>query len=202
MKNVRFGMIMALALAAAFLFFACASAPKEEVSATQTAIQAAQTEDVRTYAADSLKDAEDTMAKATAEIQTQDGKFAMSRDYKPASEMLKEAKDKAAKAQADAVENKTKVKAEAETVIASLTTLIADAKKALAGAPKGKDTKAEIEAMQNDLVSAEEAAAAATTAMSQEKYMDALGQANAAKAKADGVIEQVTAAKEKMKARR
>jgi hypothetical protein len=199
---LRFGVVVALSLAAALLFFACASAPKEEIAATQAAITAAQTDDVRTYAPDSLKDAEDTLAKATAEVQIQDNKFALSRDYKNASALLKDAKDKAAKATTDAQANKAKTKADAETVIASLTPLLGDAKKALATAPRGKDTKADIEAMQSDLKSAEEAQTAATQAMSQEKYMDALGKANTAKTKASGIIDQVKAAKEKVKGKR
>lgn len=199
---LRFGLVVAFSLAAALLFFACASAPKEEIAATQAAITAAQTDDVRTYAPDSLKDAEDTLAKATAEVQIQDNKFALSRDYKTASELLKGAKDKAAKATTDAQANKAKTKADAEAVLKDLTPLLGEAKKALATAPKGKDTKADLEAMQSDLKSAEEAQAAATQAISQEKYMDALGQANTAKTKASGIIDQVKAAKEKVKGKR
>ncbi len=156
----------------------------------------------RTYAEDSLKDATDTMAKATAEVQTQDDKFALSRDYKVASDLLKQAKEKAAKAVTDAQANKAKAKADAEALIASLTPMLADAKKVLATAPRGKDTKAELEALQSDLKSAEEAATAASQAMSQEKFKDALAQANTAKTKASGVIEQVNAAKAKLKGRK
>ena len=53
--------------------------------------------------------------------------------------------------------------------------------------------------MQNDLKAADEAGTAATAAFSQEKFKDALGQATTAKAKADGIIEQVKAAKEKLR---
>jgi hypothetical protein len=38
--------------------------------------------------------------------------------------------------------------------------------------------------------------------MSQEKYMDALGHANTAKTKASGIIDQVKAAKAKVKGKR
>jgi hypothetical protein len=201
MKKVtmRLLLVLAFSVVASLLFFACASAPKEEIAATQTAIQTAQTDDVRTYAEESLKDATDTMAKATAEVQTQDEKFALSRDYKAASDLLKQAKEKAAKAVTDAQANKAKAKADGEALITSLTPLLADAKKALATAPRGKDTKAELEAMQSDLKGAEEALTAATQAMSQEKYKDALGQANTAKTKAGGIIEQVNAAKAKLR---
>jgi len=200
--TMRLSLLAALCLAASLLISGCASAPTEEINATKAAVAAAQTDDVRTYAPESLKAAEDTLAKATGEVQTQEGKSGFSRDYKAASEMLKQAKDAAAKAQTDAQANKVKTKAEAEALIAGLATQLADAKKALATAPKGKDTKAELEALQNDLKSADEAAAAASAAMSQEKFMDALGQAKTAKDKAEGVIAQVTAAKEKVKGRR
>jgi hypothetical protein len=200
--KMRLSLLMALCVAASLSFFGCSSAPTAEINATKAAVTAAQTDDIRTYAPDSLKTAEDTLAKATEEVQTQDGKSAFSRDYKAASELLKQAKDAAAKAQTDAQANKAKTKADAETLIAGLATQLADAKKALATAPKGKDTKAELEALQNDLKSADEAAAAASAAISQEKFMDALGQAKAAQAKADGVIEQVAAAKAKIKGRK
>jgi hypothetical protein len=199
---MRLSLMVVFTVAASLLFFACASAPTEEINATKAAITAVQSDDVRTYAPESLKDAEDTLAKGMAEVQTQDGKFALSRDYKAASESLKQAKDKATKATADAQANKAKAKADAETLIAGLTTLLADAKKALASAPKGKDTKAVLESMQNDLKSADEAAAAASTAMAQEKYMDALAQANTAKTKASGIIDEVQAAKDKLRGKK
>jgi hypothetical protein len=200
--TLRLTFLAVLCIAASLLISGCASAPTEEINATKAAVTSAQTDDIRTYAPEALKAAEDTLAKATGEVQTQEAKSGFSRDYKAASELLKQAKDAAAKAHADAQANKAKTKADAEALIAGLATQLADAKKALATAPKGKDTKAELEALQNDLKSADEAAAAASTAISQEKFMDALGQAKAAKAKADGVIEQVTAAKEKIKGRR
>ena len=200
--TLRLSFLAVLCIAASLLISGCASAPTEEINATKAAVTAAQTDEVRTYAPEALKASEDTLAKATGEVQTQESKSSFSRDYKAASELLKQAKDEAAKATAEAQANKTKTKAEAESLIAGLATQLANAKQALATAPKGKDTKAELEALQNDLKSADEAAAAASTAMSQEKYMDALGQAKTAKDKADGVIAQVTAAKEKIKGRK
>jgi len=201
-KTMRLSLLVAICVATTLFFVGCSSAPTAEITATKAAITAAQIDDVQTYAADSLKTAEDTLAQATSEVQTQEGKNGLSRDYKTASELLKQAKDAAVKAQADAVANKAKTKADAEVLIAGLATQLADAKKVLATAPKGKDTKAELEALQNDLKSADEAAVAASAALAQGKYMDALGQAKAAKEKADGVIEQVTAAKAKMQGRK
>ena len=201
MKKVAIKLVWTavFAMAGALLFNACASAPKEEIAATRTAVASAQTEDARTYAPEAVQDAEETLNKALAEVETQDKKFALSRDYKGASDLLKQAKDKAAKAQEEAVAKKAKAKADAETAVASLTPLLEDAKKALATAPKGKDTRADLEAMQSDLKSAEEAATEASTANSQGKYLDALAKADSAKTKAGAIVEQVNQAKEKMK---
>jgi len=200
--TMRLSLLLAICVAASLSFSGCSSAPTEEINATRTAVTAAQTDDVRTYAPESLKAAEDTLAQATGEVQTQDAKFGLTRDYNAASELLKQAKDEAEKAQADAQANKAKTKTEAEVLISGLATQLDDAKKALATAPKGKDTRAELEALQNDLASAEDAASAASTSMTEEKYADALGQAKTAQEKAEGVIAQVTAAKEKIRGRR
>jgi hypothetical protein len=195
-------LVLSLTIGFALLMAGCASAPTEEINATKAAVTGAQTDDVRTYAPESLKSAEDELSKAMAEVQTQDNKFALSRDYKGASAMLKSAKDLAEKAQTDAEANKAKTKADAEAVIASLPAMLDEAKKTLAKAPRGKDTRADIEAMQNDLKVAEESMNEATTDMSGEKYMDALAKANSAKEKISAVIEQVNAAREKMRGRR
>ncbi len=177
---------VSLIIGCSILLVACASSPTAEITATKAAVAAAQTDEVRTYAADSLKAAEDEMSKALAEIQTQ----------------LKSAKDLADKAVGDAQANKAKAKSDAEAILATLPQAIEEAKKALAKAPKGKDTKADLEAMQNDLKVAEESLAEANTAMSNGQYKDALAKAESAKQTASLIIEQVQKALEKVKGRR
>jgi len=200
MKNSL--LAISLIIGCGLLFAACASAPTAEITATKAAVATAQTDDVRTYAADSLKAAEDEMSKALAEVQTQDGKLFVSRDYKQASTTLKSAKDLAEKAASDAQANKTKAKSDAEAALAALPQSIEEAKKALAKAPKGKDTRADLEAMQNDLKVAEEALNEANTALSQGQYKDALTKAESAKEKASAIVEQVQKAQEKIRGRR
>ena len=200
MKNVL--LAISLILGFGLVLAGCASAPTEEINATKAAIASIQTGDVKTYAPESLKAAEDGLNKALAAIQAQDGKFAMTRDYKQASAMLKSAKELVEKAKGDAQLAMTKAKADAEAAIAALPQMIEEAKKALAKAPKGKDTKADLEAMQNDLKLAEEALNEASTALSQSKYNDALAKADSAKSMASSIIDQIKKAQEKVKGRR
>lgn len=176
----------------------CASAPTEEINATNEALKAIENPDVNTYAPESLKTAQDELTKALAEVKTQDEKFAMTRDYKPAVAMLKSAKELADKAKEDAVANKAKAKASAEAAIAELPQTMQEASTLLAKAPKGKDTKADIEAMQNDLKLAEEAATEANQAMASEQYIVAQEKADTAKSKATAIIDQVNAARQKL----
>ncbi len=200
MKNTIAALSLILGLG--LLLTACGSAPTAEINGAKAAIKTIQTDDVRAYAPESLKAAEDELNKALAEVQTQDGKFALSRDYKQASTMLKSASDLAEKAKSDAQVAKVKAKTDAEATIAELPKMIDEAKKALAKAPKGKDTRADLEAMQNDLKIAEESLAEANAAMSQSKYAEALAKADSAKSKASGIIDQVRKAQEKAKGRR
>ena len=110
-RTVRWFSFAVLSLALGLIFFACSSAPTEEINATRTSVTAAQTPDVTAYAPESLREAEDALNKAMAEVQVQDNKFALSRDYAAATAMLKEAKDKAARAEADAETKKAQTKA-------------------------------------------------------------------------------------------
>ena len=138
------------------------------------------------------------MNSALAEVQAQEQKFALSRDYKKSAEMLKSAKDLAEKAKNDAELSKAKAKADAEAAMAALPAMVSEAEAMLAKAPKGKDTKADLEMMQNDLKLAQEASAEAQDAISGERYLDAIAKANTAKEKATGIIEQVNAARQKL----
>jgi hypothetical protein len=200
MKNRS--MLFFFILGCTLLFAGCASAPTAEIDATKAALAAVRTDDVQNYAPESLKAAEDELSKALAEVESQEGKFALSRDYKQASAMLKSAKDLAEKARNEAQANKIKAKADADAVLTALPQIVDEAKKALAKAPKGKYTRADLEAMQNDLKTAEETVAEANQAMSQERYKDALIKGNSARQKASAVIEQVKQAQEKIKGRR
>ena len=200
MKNTLLALSLMLGLS--LLLTGCGSAPTAEINAAKTAIKSSQTDDVKTYAPESMKAAEDELNKALAEVQTQDGKFALSRDYKQASALLKSAQNLAEKAKGDAQVAKIKAKSDAEATIAALPQMIDEAKKALAKAPRGKDTKADLEAMQNDLKVAEESLAEANAAMSQAKYGDALAKAESAKSKASAIIDQVRKAQGKAKGRR
>ncbi len=186
----------------AMLLAGCGAPPAEEISATTEALQPVETTEIGAYSQETLKLAQEEMNKALAEVKVQDEKFALTRDYKQSVALLKSTKELVDRAKEEALANKVKAKAEAETAVAELPALLEEASALLAKAPKGKDTKADLEAMQNDLKLAQEAAAEAGDAMASEQYTVALGKAAAAKASASTIIEQVQNALQKLGRRR
>ena len=191
-------LLIALTLGLIVTLSGCKSAPTEEINMTTEALKAIETADVNTYAPESLKAAQEEMNKAMAEIKVQDEKFSLMRDYKPAVAMLKSTNELAQKAQDEAVANKAKAKAEAEAIVAELPQSLQEASDMLKKAPRGKDTKADLEAMQSDLKLAEEAAAEANSAVAAENYLDAIAKAKTTKEKAASIVDQVTSARQKL----
>jgi hypothetical protein len=191
-------LLMILTLGLTIAMFGCKSAPTEEINVTNAAVKSIETPDVNTYAPESLKAAQDEMQKALAEVKVQDEKFALTRDYQQSVALLKSANELAEKAKSEAEANKAKAKADAEAATAELPQTLKDASDMLAKAPKGKDTRADLEAMQNDLKLAEESAAEANTAVASGNYIDALAKANTAKEKASSIVDQVQSARQKL----
>lgn len=144
-KNVIGGLVLLMALGLA----GCAKVPQEQVTAAQTALDEAQKAEAGTYAQDAYAKAEDSMKQAQAEIAAQEDKFFKS--YKKAGEMLTQAKADADAAVAAAVAGKEKAKQDASAALAAAGSALTAAEEAVAGAPKSKDRKADVEAMQADL---------------------------------------------------
>jgi uncharacterized protein YhaN len=99
---------------------ACAKAPQEAIDQVQAAIAAAEQAEAPTYAPEAWETAQQAFNQATAEIEAQNAKFALTRSYKQASEMLAKAQQSAADAQDQAIANKEQMRLEVEGAIASI----------------------------------------------------------------------------------
>lgn len=182
------------------LFIAgCAQAPIQDIEAAKAAVEAAREANADSYAADEFKAAQDALTSALAEVEAQNSKFPLTRNYDKAVQALKAAKEAADKAKANAGLNKEKAKKEAEALIAEAQSAVAAAKEALAKAPRGKDTKADIEAMNADLSGLESSLNQANQDMSKQDYLGAKAKAQAVKEKAATIQNDVQQAIEKAK---
>ena len=193
----HFTKFLVLGIFAVSLFTSCAKQPTEQIDAVKAAIAAAQAEGADVYAPEDLKKLNDSMQAAMDEITTQSKKFF--KKYGPAKEMLAKVQ-----AEADAVKAAIPAKKEAakNAAIQAQTdakTALDEAKALLDKAPKGKGTKADIEAMKADLAGLETSFAEIQTAVDSQDYFGASGKAATIKEKAMVISDQVKKAMEKVK---
>jgi hypothetical protein len=180
----------------------CAQVPEQVKQATETAMGDATTAGADKYATESLAAAQALLDQAKAEEAAQTQKFALLRSYKKQEELLTQAKSQFEKAKEDAAAGMARAKAEADQLIAEAKAGLDAADAILAKAPMGKDTRADIEAMKNDVATYRMTITEAEGAMTTEDYLGAKAKAESVKMKAAEIESQVQAAMEKVKAKR
>ena len=186
----------------ALLSVACAKEPTDALNAAKTALEAARTAGAADYAPSALAAAETAATALEAELKAQAEKFTLTRSYTKAAELAAAAKTAADEAAAAAVTGKEQMKAEATTLIAGVRGSIDAAKQALAKAPKGKGSAADLEAMKADVAGVETALGEMDSAMTAGSYKDAKVKAEAAKATLDKIVADVQAAIDAKKGKR
>ncbi len=195
MKNLC--KLVIIGILSAFLVTGCAKAPEQEMTNAKAQIEAATTADVQTYAADELAQLNSDLNAALEEVKVQDEKWFG--NFDKAKEMLAAVKTSSDNAIAVAAQRKEEAKQAAIAAQAEAVAAIEAAKALLAQAPKGKETKAEIEMLNADLTGYEESLAGIQSSIDQEKYTEAKDSANLIKENAASVSSQVQAAIDKKK---
>jgi hypothetical protein len=189
--------LVIVGILSAFLVTGCAKAPEQEITNAKAQIEAATTADAQTYAADELAKLNSDLNAALEEVKVQDEKWFG--NFDKAKEMLAAIKTSSDNVTAVSAQRKEEAKQAAIAAQAEAVAAIEAAKALLAQAPKGKETKAEIEMLNADLTGAEESLAGIQTSIDQEKYAEAKDSANLIKEKAASVSSQVQAAIDKKK---
>ncbi|RJQ55027.1 MAG: DUF4398 domain-containing protein [Nitrospiraceae bacterium] len=195
MKKLLLSLTVALTMLVVLV--SCAKQPTQEMNDTKAAIDAVIAEGGDKYAAEEVKSLNDQLTAATDEVKVQDGKFF--KNYDKAKEMLAKVKADSDALKAEIPARKEKAKNDAVASLEAATTAVSDAKAMLGKAPKGKGTKADIEAMRADIAGLEASLAEVQSLIDGEDYMAALDKANGIKDKAAEVSNQITMAMEKKK---
>jgi hypothetical protein len=186
--------ILAVLAGAALLSVACAKEPTDALNTAKAALDAAKTAGAADYAPTALAAADTAAAALDAEIKAQAEKFSLTRSYTKAAELAVAAKAAADQAAAQAVTGKEQMKAEATALIAGVRAGVDAAKAALAKAPKGKGSAADLEAMKADVTGVETSLADMDAAMTAGNFKGAKVKAEAAKATLDKIVADVQAA--------
>jgi hypothetical protein len=189
--------VLVLGVIAAFVFTSCAKQPTQAMNDAKASIDAATQEGADVYAKDELKKLNDDNQAALDEITAQSKKFF--KKYGHAKEMLAKLKTDAEAVKALVPARKEEAKKNAVAAQDEAKKAVADAKALLEKAPKGKGTKADIEAMKADLQGLETSLVEVQTAIDGADYFGAKDKATAIKDKALAISDQINKAIEKVK---
>ncbi len=195
MKN--FFRLFILGVFVVSLFSSCSKQPTEAIDAAKAAVEAASKEGADVYAADELKMLKDDLQAAMDEVNTQDKKFFKS--FGTSKEMLAKVQADADALKATIPARKDAAKAAAETALTEAKAAWEEAKTLLEKAPRGKGTKADIEAMKADLAGLETAAGEAMSSFEAGDYFAAKDKAVVIKEKSMAISDEIKAAMEKVK---
>jgi hypothetical protein len=192
--------VLVLGFIAAFVFTSCAKQPTQAMNDAKATIDAAVQEGADVYAKDELKKLNDDNQAALDEITAQSKKFF--KKYGHAKEMLAKLKTDAEAVKALIPARKEEAQKNAMAAQDEAKKAVADAKALLEKAPKGKGTKADIEAMKADLQGLETSLTEVQTAIDGADYFGAKDKATVIKDKAMAVSDQINKAIEKVKGKK
>ena len=195
MKNKILMGLIAIVMVA--ILASCGKKPQVEIDATNAAIEAAKAAEANVYLPDEFAAVQDSMNAIMADVEVQDGK--LFKKFGDAKEKLASTSALANELASKVPAKKEEVKAEAETMLNDIKTVLAENSKLIPKLPRGKEGAAVIEQIKADLSNVDAAVAEAQTAFDNGAFMDALNKIKAAKAKADGLNTEIKEALTKAK---
>ena len=158
------GLLKFVALGVLVLTFtSCAKAPQAEIDAANAAIEQAKSAGADRYVPASFNAANDALKSGLAAVEEQNSKFALFRNYDAAKTTLASVSELAKKAEDETAARKEDLKTEVNQDLTDLNTLITQDKEMLAKAPKGKEGKAALEAIGQEISAVETVATEVTS---------------------------------------
>jgi methyl-accepting chemotaxis protein len=194
MKNRFYLAIATVAVAA--LMASCAKVPQEALDAAKAALDSAKTVQTDVYFPAEFTALNDSLTVMLQNIETQKSKSA--KDFKAIKTAAEGIALKATELSGNVEAKKAEVKAEAETMIAGAKTLLDEAKALILKAPKGKEGKAVVEEMKNELAVIETSLTDAQTLFDGgTNYVEVVDKVKAATESVNGIIAELKAAMDK-----
>ena len=134
------------------LLISCANVPQAEVDAAKLSIEAAKKAGADRYAPASFQTAVNAMRSGLVQVEGQNARFALFRNYEAAKTTLTSVTPLSNKALEETVARKETLKAEVIAAIAELTATVASDKVLLAKAPMGKEGRLAVIAISQEIV--------------------------------------------------
>jgi len=138
-------------LSALLLIAGCAKAPQEAIESATVMIEDAQMQEADVFAPELFAAAQDSFNAAQTEIETQNGKFALTRNYDAAAARLASATELARQASEAGVVRKQEMRVETENLLAQARETAEQAKLLMTQAPRGKEGRIALVAIGADV---------------------------------------------------
>jgi hypothetical protein len=198
MKTKFFFPLLTLGLAV-ILSTGCQKAPQAELDQANAAVAAANAAEVNRYLLADYQAIQDSLNLALAGIEENNAKSAFSRKYDEPKRLLIVVTEMSNQAVANVQSKKEELKAQNEVLLGEVNAMVEANKALIVKAPKGKEGKAALELIQQDLSAIEASVASATEQMASGDILAANDKLTVAKAKAEAINAELTAAIDKAK---
>jgi len=173
------------------IFIGCAEPPTDGIQAAKIALADAQAAEAERYASNAFEQATAALAKADKAVTEQNKKFALTRDYTQAKQLIEAAHKAAQNAKTTAMTNRERARTETERLLAQIENAIMETKALVASAPKDKALKPALDECNNDLTMTEAALADVKMVESTGDYLKAKSQATTAFASASSTKDEL-----------
>lgn len=174
----------------ALVFASCQKYPQAEVDAANAAVEAAKASQANLYVAPEFNALQDSLNTVLAAVEKEKSK--LFKNYKDEVKKLTATSEMAKNVAANAVARKEQMKQEVTATLGEIATLMASNKEMLAKAPKGKEGKAAMEAIQTELTSIDTQVGEVNNKFASDDIINALNQAKALKDKATSINTELT----------
>ena len=167
------------------LLASCGKVPQVQVDAAKAAVESAKVAQADIYVPSEFAAVQDSLNAVNASIEAKSSKWF--KNYKDEQAKLEGIVVTAGQVSANATTKKEQVKLEAETLMTDVNTVIADNKTLITKAPRGKEGKAVLDEITNELTVIEASVVEAKGMYDKGDFMMALDKLKAAKANADSI---------------
>ncbi|MBM4121379.1 MAG: hypothetical protein FJ249_02140 [Nitrospira sp.] len=175
----------------------CAKAPTEKLAAAEKAVSEAQAAGAPTYMAEDFAKLDGMLNNAKKEIADQDAKFAFTRDYEKAEQLLTTVQTDAGRVTAETGKKKEEAKAAAVQAQQAAQGAVKTAQDLVAKAPVGKD-RAALEAIKADAQGLATSLSEVQAAIDSGDYLGAQAKAKAIQEKSQAVASEIQTAMAKV----
>ena len=199
-NNVVIG---SLVLTMTVLAVGCAKPPQQELDSAKAAVTAAEQAEAPKYAPDAWDKAQQAMNAVNAEMEAQNAKFALFRSYTKAKQLIADATNAANSAKEAAVAGKEKAKNEAQAAIDAVKASLEKAGQYINELQKcrrrPKDLRKDLEVMKGNMDGYHSQVTEIEGAFGREDYFGAKSQAESLKGQVDTMVNELEAAKKKLR---